>query len=159
MTDTILEIQEVVNELVIGADGEQTVLEVNEPRIEILTIGVQGPSGVQGPPGNVPPAIYFDYGDATPAILFTPDTDRVILSVRLIVLIAFNGSGAKVSIGTAAAPELLMDEDESNLFVVSTYETNPMETILAGTPVKVFITPGSGATQGRCMILFEYADA
>ena len=44
--ETVLEIIQQKTELVIGAGGEQTVLEINEPRLEILTVGIQGPSGV-----------------------------------------------------------------------------------------------------------------
>jgi hypothetical protein len=115
--------------------------------------------GEQGPPGEASEAIYFDYGDATPAILDTPLSDLVVKSVWLTVVIPFNGTGAKVSIGTQAEPELLMAEDESDLSVTSTYETSPLATVNEGTEIKAFITPGSGASAGRCMVLFEYAEA
>lgn len=51
MSDTVLEITRVVTELVIGEGREQTVLEINEPTVEILTIGTQGPSGRDGSDG------------------------------------------------------------------------------------------------------------
>ena len=43
--ETVLEIIQQKTELVIGAVGEQTVLEINEPRVEILSVYVQGPAG------------------------------------------------------------------------------------------------------------------
>lgn len=125
----------------------------NSPRV--VVIGRQGPRGT---PAALP-AIYFSYGDATPAVIHTPDTDRVVSSVSLVVLEAFDGIGAKVSIGTAGRPHLLLDEDETDLSAVSTYESNPMERVLAGTRLKIFITPGAGATRGRGMLLIEFADA
>lgn len=133
---------------------------VNAPNhIKAAFVGTRGPKGETGPAGNSLPAVYFSYGDATPAILFTPQADLVIVAVKLVVLIPFNGVAPKVSIGTTAVPNLLMDEDETYLSEASTYETNPYETLSAGTPVKVFITPGSGATAGRCMVFIEYAQA
>lgn len=55
MANTTLEIVEVKTELVIGAVGQQTVLEINEPpRIELLTVGVQGPKGNDGNDGHTP---------------------------------------------------------------------------------------------------------
>lgn len=141
---------------VIRVTHTSKVVRVTESLVRVIRVSQRG---LRGATGETEPAIYFDYGDATPAILFTPDADKVMRAISLLVLTAFNGTGAKVSIGTQAAPELLMDEDESNLSVVSTYETSPGETIPSGTPLKAFITPGLGATAGRCMVLFEYADA
>ncbi len=144
---------------VIRVTHTSKVVRVTESLVRVIAVNQRGLRGARGLTGDAEPAIYFDYGDATPAILFTPDDDKVIRAVSLLVLTAFNGTGAKVSIGTQAAPELLVDEDESNLSVISTYETSPGETIPSGTPLKAFITPGLGATAGRCMVLFEYADA
>ena len=121
--------------------------------------GATGATGAAGADGGATTPLYFNYGDATPAILFTPGEDQVIKTISMPVLIPFNGTGAKVSIGTDADPELLIEEDESNLTVTSNYETSPIQTISAGTPVKAFITPGLGATTGRCMVLIEYAIA
>lgn len=64
MTNTVLEIVEVKTELVIGAVGQQTVLEINEPqRVELLTVGIQGPSGASGAKG--------DKGDKGDSSIFT----------------------------------------------------------------------------------------
>lgn len=49
MSDTVIEIRPVVTELVIGKGVGKTTVEVSRPRVEILTIGVQGP---EGPPGT-----------------------------------------------------------------------------------------------------------
>lgn len=67
MSDTVLEVTQVVTELVIGdgqqtvlevggqpvvvevfEGGPQTVLEIGEQRVDILTIGIQGPAGRDG---------------------------------------------------------------------------------------------------------------
>ncbi len=109
--------------------------------------------------GSVLPTFYFNYGDATPANVYLADTDRLIKTVTLVILTAFNGVGAAVSIGTQAEPTLLMDVDDNNPALVGSFETSPNETIVSGTQLKVFITPGAGATQGRAAILLEYATA
>ena len=143
---------------IVYAQEPETIVEVREV-IQVVTEGIQGPTGPPGADGGTRPAIYFDHGDATPAILETLPSDRVIRSVMLTVIEAFNGTGAKVSIGTADEPELLMDEDSSDLSVLSNYEAWPMETIDEGTQILAFITSGLGATTGRCMVLFEFAEA
>ena len=156
MNDALIETREEFSLIQID---DADILVVEQERIEILSEGIQGPAGPPGASGNSLPAIYFDYGDASPLTIYTPTVNQIISSVTLVVLIAFNGVAAKVSIGTAASPELLMDEDDSNLSSLSAYETDPEETILSGTPIKAFITPGGGATTGRCMVLIDYATA
>lgn len=123
-----------------------------DARLDTLEAGGGASSGLLG-------AIYFNYGDATPAILYTPLANIIITSLALTVVTAFNGVGAKVSIGIDASPELLMAEAESDLSVLSSYEFDPEQAIASGSAIKAFITPGSGASQGRCMILIEYASA
>ncbi len=136
------------------------VVQVEVPRpVSVIKVGVPGPQGVPGPSGSSVPAVHFSYGDATPDTLYEPSSDQVIKSVTIVVEQPFNGTGAKVSIGTDADHELLMAEEDSDLTIASTFETSPGEVINAGTPIKHFITPGAGASQGQCMVLFEYAEA
>ncbi len=130
----------------------------NEARVSVVRIPL-GPRGADGAPGNSLPTVYFDYGDATPAVIYTAPADQIIKAITLIVIIPFNGSGAAVSIGTDADPELLMSEAENLLTGIGSFETDPNETISSGTAVKVFITPGAGATARRCGVLIEYATA
>lgn len=139
--------------------NSEEIIVITEESMEVIAEAQQGPQGIPGPSGSSVPAIYFNYGDATPANLYTPSSNQVIVSLTLVVLITFNGVGAKVSIGTTAAPELLMDEDESVLSALGSFGANPETEIASGTPIRAFITPGSGATTGRCMVLIEYATA
>lgn len=143
----------------ISLEVAQETVEITNEIVESIETIERGVPGPQGPPGNIAPAIHFDYGDATPATLYTPETEQVIVSVSLNVLTPFNGVGAKVSIGTQEHPELLMAQDENDLSTASSWEASPAEQIAPGTPIKAFITPGGGATQGRCRVLIEYAEA
>lgn len=130
----------------------------NESNVRVVRIPL-GPKGDAGAPGNSLPTVYFAFGDATPLIIYTAPENQLIKQVTLIVLTAFNGAGAAVSIGTTSDPALLMATAESNLAVTGSFETSPNETISSGTPIKVFITPGAGATVGQCGVLIEYATA
>ena len=52
MSDTVLEIRKVLTELVIGEGVQKTAVQIERPQVELLTIGIQGPSG---PPGATGP--------------------------------------------------------------------------------------------------------
>jgi hypothetical protein len=132
---------------------------VNQSSLSFLNTIQQGLQGVQGIPGNTLPAVNFAFGDATPTTIYTATANIVIKTITVIITTAFNGTGANISIGTLASPTLLMDIDESDVSLVAGFETSPNETILSGTVLKLFITPGAGASQGAGKILIEYATA
>ncbi|MEQ1643672.1 MAG: hypothetical protein ABL959_09540 [Pyrinomonadaceae bacterium] len=134
--------------------SDEIVVAVEE-RTVILEVGIQGPQG----PSGVIPAIYLAHGDATPAILDRLTADRIVKSVTVIVTEAFNGSGATLTIGINGFQDLLVDNEDVNLAVVSTYDTQPGELIISGTDIKAWITPGGGSSTGRATILIEYANA
>lgn len=130
-----------------------------EPHVvTVVSAGQQGLRGVPGPAGNSIPAVQFAYGDATPGAVYTPPTDQIITSLSIVVTQVFNGTGAKVSIGTTGDPDLLVPEDETDLSILGGFGFEPQVEIEAGTAIKVFITPGAGATQGQATILIEYAE-
>jgi len=130
----------------------------NQTGVRVVRIPL-GPPGAPGASGNSQPTIYFAYGDASPLTIYTAPENQLIKQITLIVLTAFNGSAPTVSIGTTASPALLMATAENNLAVIGSFETSPNETISAGTQIKVFITPGAGASAGQCGVLIEYAAA
>lgn len=138
------------------------VLIPSQTEVSILEVGQQGPQGIPGipgPPGNASPAIYFDFGDASPAILFSTAVDVIIKAITLVVSVPFNGAPSSVSIGTDVSPELLIEDEIIDLSVTAGYEAFPNETITAGTQIKAFITPGLGITQGSCIVFIEYVEA
>ena len=154
----MISVQESPIQVTVSLNGQNKVVQVETETVLVTEIA-QGVAGPPGADGNSQPTIYFAYGDATPTTIFTASDDLVIKSITLIVLTAFNGVGAKVKIGTDANSELLMAESENSLSVVGSFETSPNETVLDGTEIKVFITPGAGATQGQAGILIEYGGA
>lgn len=134
-------------------------------KFDLYVTGIDGtvypmdlPTGGSGASGE-PPAIYVAYGDATPSEIYVASTNQIITSLTLVVTTTFNGVGAKIAIGTTLEPELLLAEDESDLSIIASFESDPEVQISAGTSIKAFITPGAGASQGNCIILIEYAEA
>lgn len=131
------------------------IVVAKEERIEIVEVGIAGPEGKSG----VVPAIYMAHGDATPKILDTLPVDKIVRSVTLIVTEVFNGTGATLTVGIDGFQDLLVDNEDVNLAFVSSYDTHPGEKILAGTQIKMWITPGGGSSTGKATILIEYANA
>lgn len=149
-----------VSTVTVRNESDVQVVKVQIPRpVTTVRVGIPGIQGEPGPSGNALPAIYVDHGDATPKTIYTPSSDQVIKSISVLVSTPFDGAGAKISIGTDASPELLVDENDLDLTMQSTYETFPGQTIPSGTPLKAFITAGLGSTQGSCMVLVEFATA
>lgn len=145
----------------------------NEPSIDTIgawyddgsigrTVGsgvqAQAPSSSPGPTGHtLLPAAYFNWNDTSPVTLATANSSWIITSLTVVVLAPFNGSGAQASVGTIASPSLLMAAADMDITVNVTYQNEPSQPVSSGIPIAAFITPGSGATQGRCMIFIEYA--
>jgi hypothetical protein len=127
---------------------------------ELLIVNTveQGLTGADGIDGTFP-AINFSFGDASPAIILTASSNLLVKSAVLVIRTIFNGVGAKVSIGTDANPNLLFNENDNNPFFIGSYHSSPNENMLSGSVVKIFITPGAGATTGQGTVIIEYADA
>ena len=138
----------------------QTTLQVNEIRhtlriddennIKVVSVGIQGPPGV----GEIAP-INFAYGDATPALLTTINAGKRVYTVELILVTAFDGTGAALSVGPLAAPTELMITTENNPGVVASYETNPDLRYASQTAIYLHITPGSGASAGAGQVRLQ----
>lgn len=99
----------------------------------------------------------FGYGDASPADVATAPAGRALLSVRLVILEAFDGIGAALTVGDATVPDRFITASQNAPGVVGLYETTPLFTYGSATNVLLTITPGSGATRGRGLIQLEYA--
>jgi hypothetical protein len=156
MSDAAVIVEKEISIVEIGGEAEVVV---ERDVVHVVSVGVQGLQGEPGPAGNSMPTIYFAYGDGTPDTIYTPSSDQVITAITLTVLVPFNGVGAKVSIGTNASPQLLVAENETDLSVLGSYEIDPEVVVAAGTPIRKFITPGAGASQGQAMVQIEYATA
>lgn len=103
----------------------------------------------QGLRGGLVPAITFEYGDATPAVVFEFPWRAEIVSVSLQVEEAFDGAGAEVSLGTPGAPEAIVPAVSDLLGQVMTADFTPRLEVAKGETIVLTIAPGAGATRGR----------
>jgi len=100
----------------------------------------------------------FAYGDATPATVLTCPAGKTVLSVSLVILTPFNGSGAALTVGDAADIDRLMSANENDPAIAGTFESHPAHTYVAATIIKLWITPGGGASAGNGILLIRYSD-
>jgi hypothetical protein len=96
----------------------------------------------------------FDHGDASPKPLFIIDADRIIESVTIILMTAFNATSS-LQIGTATTPNILFDVTDINTQATGTYTTEPATKFAANTQLILTITPGA-TTQGNGLVSINY---
>jgi len=133
---------------VVTLEREETIVEVSSP-------GPQGRRGETGATGGTLAPINFSYGDATPKLLYTP-TDNVVIDLAQIVLrTVFDGVGASLSVGTMADHESVISLNSNDPYEAATYETSPEKQLSSGESLYLFITSGTGATQGSGQIVLS----
>lgn len=123
--------------------------ELTEPALITLELeSAQGPAGPTGPSGAVSPAVAFAYGDATPLLVAALDAGVRVFSIELAINTTFNGAGATLSVGTLANHELFLPATQIDPTAAGIYEASPNLVLVSATDVYLFITPGTGASQG-----------
>lgn len=101
MSNTVLEVTRQVNELVVNPGAQQTVLEVQQQTVQLLTIGIQGPPGPSGAGvlvfDEVPAgAINGSNATFTTAFIFVPESVQVFINgLAQIKTQGFNTSGTQ----------------------------------------------------------------
>lgn len=121
----------------------------------VITRVVQSGVGLQGPAGSGQNSTSFEFDNSTPITLQTVLADQVVFSVELFIIEAFNGTGAAISVGDTGDHERLLAEDVNLPGEVGSYLSTPGHEYATDTPIKLWITPGSGATQGRAVIVLN----
>lgn len=100
----------------------------------------------------------FNWGDATPKLLFTLTKNKVVSEVVLHISEAFDGVGSKLQVGDASVKGRLMNESENLPWVTGSYMTHPNHTYTQDTGILLTITPGTGNTQGKGIVEIKYQD-
>ena len=100
-------------------------------------------------------AIPFSYGDASPMDVYVPLEASVVVLVRIALAVAFNGTGASLSVGSAGTPDLYLPASEVNVALAAGYESVPDLAIAAGGEIKLFISPGTGASAGSGRVIID----
>lgn len=144
------------NSTVLSAPGVQTVL--NQPVFQTVlnqALLIAGPPGPVGPPGGSVPTVAFAYGDASPTLITTLLVGQRLTDVRLSIEEAFNGVGARLSVGTMLDPDAYADGDLIDPASPFVFEFAPQTVFLVDTPVYLFITPGSGTSAGKGSVILQ----
>jgi len=116
--------------------------------------GIKGDTGPSG--GFVTLELPFAYGDATPSPIGTALADKLILSVALYITSYFDGTGPALTIGDAGVNDRLMAAGQNDPTSEGEYETHPVYAYGSDTPLNLYITPGSGATQGAGLVVITF---
>jgi hypothetical protein len=117
--------------------------------------GRPGERGLPGTSGGTIPPIAFTYGEAPHDVFTAPSDGRVVLS-RIGISEAFDGAGAQITVGTSANHDALIGADDNDPMQLGQYETVPDFDLSEGDGVRIYITPGTGATQGAGFLFIEF---
>jgi hypothetical protein len=142
-------------EIIVRAGSGTAVSQVVYQTVLNQALLIAGPPGPVGPPGGAVPTLAFSYGDATPELVATLLAGQRLVEVRLSVETAFNGSGARLSVGTTADHNAFADESVVDPTTAAVFEFSPQTVFLVDTPVYLFITPGSGASAGKGSVILQ----
>lgn len=116
----------------------------------VLALGSTG-SGEEG----VDKDIYFSYSDVSSRLIYTTGFNEIILTLTVVILTPFNGVGASISIGDSAVNNRLANNTQIYLSEVGEYSINPTYKYSSATPINLYLTQGTGATQGNGYIIIE----
>ena len=94
----------------------------------------------------------WHYGDASPGPLMTIPAGKAVLSCQIIVLQAMNGTGAALSVGSAAGYTDIMNSTDNVPTSLSTWSVEPNTVFGVNTSIFLSIIPGAGATAGSGLI-------
>lgn len=129
-----------------------STISIEDAKVEIITVGVQGPRGVPGTTGAIQANHTLNFGDITQTTLLTPLVGKQIIECKVIVETAFDGTNPSISIGDVVDNVRIMDSFEVDLTSVGTYETNPSFSYSSLTNIVLYFTPAPDGTQGIAKI-------
>lgn len=129
---------------------------VTEEEPIVVIFSSSGLDGEPGLPGGHAVEETFAWGDATPAILSAVEAGDTVYSITLVILEPFDGAGAALSIGITGAPELLMAAAQCDPKTAGSYSVTPGYKFSAPETLRLFITPGAGASKGNGVVIIDY---
>lgn len=106
--------------------------------------------------GDITESLYsFAFGDATPANLLNIKANKLIFNVEIVILNAFDGVGATLSVGDTDNHEILMSISLNNPNMSGTYTATPDYKYNTDTQLKLYINAGSGCSVGNGYIIIK----
>lgn len=153
MSNEIVEIIE--DTYVIEIDNSDDVLIVDENVVEVIEVAEQDPEGIQGVPGAPAIVVNFQFGDVASQVIHTFTANGYFLRLRAEISVPFDGDGSGISVGTVSDNNLLLSADEIFTSQVMAMEKANSASFNTDDEIRLFITPGFGATQGSGRVILE----
>jgi hypothetical protein len=97
----------------------------------------------------------FSWGSVSSIIINRMIPDQLVRSIDIVIFEEFNGVGAMVTVGTDVDHDLLVATTQVDLRTVGTYTIYPGHKFLVATDIKMFHTPGAGASSGNGTIIIN----
>lgn len=97
----------------------------------------------------------FSFGDATPKNLLLINANKIIKSVDIIIMTAFDDITSTLSIGTVGSPTGLMDTTDNQSFVTGTYTVEPAIKFGSATQIVLAINALT-STMGNGLVVITY---
>lgn len=91
----------------------------------------------------------FAWGDVSEQEIFSLLAGAIIAEVNVWMLEEFNGVGPVLTIGKQSDTDELMNTTEVDPSMLSSFSTRPGKEYSSGDIVKLYMTPGAGASAGR----------
>jgi hypothetical protein len=138
-----------VTTIVIGSTPD--VLVLSRP-------GARGPAGPVGPAGaggNGAFHLAFVFNDVTMLPLTVVPAGARVTAAKLFVTTPFDGTGAQLSIGSSATPDLVMSAADCDAATAAVFESSPGVSFGSDTELYLHITAGVGASQGAGVVHLE----
>lgn len=136
--------------LEIITEKEEILVRDDRPHVVEVSFGMPGRPGEDGEDGEDGvgvelKGIPFSFGDATPKFLGL--YDNIIVSVRIVILVPFDGVNPQLEVYATGYPTL-MEAGQNDPTTVSAYESSPGVELFSDTNIYLAITPGVGCSQG-----------
>jgi hypothetical protein len=93
----------------------------------------------------------FSFGDVAQSQITTVTAGKIVKTIEIVVLIAFDGSGFDVSVGDDLDNSRLISSDNIDLGQVITYTTTPAHLYTINTSVNLYLTVNNSTTQGKAI--------
>lgn len=91
--------------------------------------------------------------------MYTPPANSRTERVIVVVLTAFDGTGAQLSVGVTGTPSRYMAATDNDLTYQANYEVQPLyQEGATPTAVTIFFTAATGGTQGVANVLVQYVN-
>lgn len=128
--------------------------EINQVDLTIAQQVYQVEIGAGGAVGLPFQTISFQWNVVNPFPLWT-GVGRIV-HVRVVLDVAFNGSGATLTIGDVGDQSRLMAGYQSYLAMLGTYESHPLYRYAIATSVNLYLNLGTGNTQGAGEVILYF---